>query len=453
MPRPTEHKSVQQRIIDYAVEIGWSFVSRIDAERKRKFLSEGLTAKEKAKNASIYFEDVLFSKIQEFNPKYEGTAEDIIRKFTFLRSDIYGNRDFLSYLREEQKFYHSTDKREYDLKLIDYADTSKNIYEATEEFYYYNGKFAVREDVVFLINGIPVLVIECKNATKDEAIALGIDQIRRYHNETPELFIPQQIFTATESIGFSYGITWNTIRRNIFNWKSGKVGNLERKVKSFCSIDNILSYLKSYIIFAEKEEELNKFILTQHQKTAIDKIINRAHNHNKRRGLIWHTQGSGKTFTMIKSAELLFKAPESNKPTILLMIDRNELEDQMIKNLAALGLSNVEQATTIERLKELLAQDYRGVIVTMIHKFRDIPEKINERENIYILIDEAHRTTQGDLGTYLMAGLPNATYIGFTGTPIDKIVYGKGTKLSELTMNPVIYINIPLKKVLNRNFS
>ncbi|MEQ8515482.1 MAG: HsdR family type I site-specific deoxyribonuclease, partial [Chromatocurvus sp.] len=144
-------------------------------------------------------------------------------------------------------------------------------------------------------------------------------------------------------------------------------------------------------------------------------------------GLIWHTQGSGKTFTMIKAAERLFRAPEADKPTVLLMIDRNELEDQMLKNLAALGLGNLEHASSIRRLKQLLKDDYRGIIVTMIHKFRDMPADLNTRSNIYVLIDEAHRTTGGDLGTFLMAGLPNATYIGFTGTPVDKTVYGKGT--------------------------
>ena len=130
---------------------------------------------------------------------------------------------------------------------------------------------------------------------------------------------------------------------------------------------------------------------------------------------------------MIKAAELLFKAPEAGKPTILLMIDRNELEDQMLKNLAALGLGNLEHASSIRRLNKLLRDDYRGIIVTMIHKFRDMPADLNERHNIYVLIDEAHRTTGGDLGNFLMAGLPNATYIGFTGTPVDKTAYGKGT--------------------------
>ena len=99
----------------------------------------------------------------------------------------------------------------------------------------------------------------------------------------------------------------------------------------------------------------------------------------------------------------------------------------MLKNLAALGLGNLEHASSIRRLNKLLRDDYRGIIVTMIHKFRDMPADLNKRHNIYVLIDEAHRTTSGDLGNFLMAGLPNATYVGFTGTPVDKTAYGRGT--------------------------
>ncbi len=291
----------------------------------------------------------------------------------------------------------------------------------------HNARYGTREDVVFLINGIPVLVIECKSASKNEAIALSIDQIRRYHNETPEVMVPQMVFTATEAIGFAYGVTWNATRRNIFRWKHEEIGNLEAKVKSFCAVPHVLRLLKDFILFAEKEEELQKLILRQHQAVAVDRVVERALDPKLARGLVWHTQGSGKTYTMIKAAELLFKAPQADKPTILLLIDRNELEDQMLKNLAALGLANVAHADRIAELNRLLKQDYRGIIVTMIHKFRDMPEKINTRPNIYVLIDEAHRTTGGDLGNFLMAGLPNATFIGFTGTPADKTVYGKGT--------------------------
>ena len=168
-----------------------------------------------------------------------------------------------------------------------------------------------------------------------------MDQIRRYHAETPEVMVPEMVFTATEAIGFAYGVTWNTVRRNIFNWKHEQVGQLEAKVKSFCAVPHLLRLLKDFILFAEKEEELQKFILRQHQTAAVDKVVARALDPNRSRGLVWHTQGSGKTYTMIKAAELLFKANAAQKPTILLMIDRNELEDQMLKNLAAVGLGNV----------------------------------------------------------------------------------------------------------------
>jgi type I restriction enzyme R subunit len=130
---------------------------------------------------------------------------------------------------------------------------------------------------------------------------------------------------------------------------------------------------------------------------------------------------------MIKVAEMLFKATEAEKPTIIMLIDRNELEDQLIRNLQSVGISHAERSTSISNLKGLLKSDYRGIIVTMIHKFQDMPEKINIRKNIYVLVDEAHRTTQGDLGNYLLAAVPNATFIGFTGTPIDKTAHGRGT--------------------------
>ena len=418
MPTPSEHKTVQARILKYAEAIGWTFVSREEAEQRRGGTPDPL---------SLFFDDLLDAKVREFNPRYTESKGLLLGQFRHLHADIYGNREFVEHLRNRGKFFDADENRERDLILIDYDDPTGNVYEVTEEWAFHNGHYGTREDVVFLINGIPVLVIECKNASKDEAIALGVDQIRRYHRETPELFVPEQLFTATDAIGFSYGVSWNTVRRNIFNWKDEEVGKLEAKVKSFCGIPQVLAFLKDYIVFAEKDEELNKYILRQHQTGAVEATVERALAPDRTRGLVWHTQGSGKTFTMIKAAELLFRAPKADKPTVILMIDRNELEDQMLKNLAALGLGNLEHAGSIARLNRLLRADYRGIIVTMIHKFRDMPANLNMRSNIYVLIDEAHRTTGGDLGNFLMAGLPNATYLGFTGTPVDKTVYGKGT--------------------------
>jgi type I restriction enzyme R subunit len=422
MPTPGEHKTVQFRILKYAQEVGWTFVPRTEAEARR-----GKLAGDDKPPSSLFFDDLLDAKVREFNSRYAEAEGALLGRFRHLHSDIYGNREFVEFLRNRGKFFDHEDKRERDLILIRYDDPTKNVYEVTEEWAFANGHYSTREDVVFLINGIPVLVVECKNANKDEAIALGIDQIRRYHRETPELFVPEQIFTATDAIGFSYGVSWNVVRRNIFNWKHEEIGKLEAKITSFCAIPRVLAFLADYIVFAEKDEELHKYILRQHQTAAVEASVGRALDPARTRGLIWHTQGSGKTFTMIKAAELLFRAREAEKPTVLLMIDRNELEDQMLKNLAALGLGNLEHASSIARLNRLLRDDYRGIVVTMIHKFRDMPANLNTRSNIYVLIDEAHRTTGGDLGNFLMAGLPNATFIGYTGTPVDKTVYGKGT--------------------------
>jgi type I restriction enzyme R subunit len=370
MPTPGEHKTVQARILAYAETVGWTIVSREEAEKRRGGIPAPLRDGDRNVPAplSLFFDDLLDAKVREFNPRYAEAEGALLGQFRHLHTDIYGNREFVEHLRNRGKFFDHEEKRERDLILIDYDDPTRNVYEVTEEFAFHNGHYGTREDVVFLINGIPVLVIECKNANKDEAIALGVDQIRRYHRETPELFVPQQLFTATDAIGFSYGVTWNTVRRNIFNWKDVEVGKLEAKVKSFCAIPQVLAFLKDYIVFAEKDEELNKYILRQHQTGAVDATVSRALDPQRTRGLVWHTQGSGKTFTMIKAAERLFREPAADKPTVLLMIDRNEFENQMLKNLAALGLGN-----------------------------------------------------------FLMAGLPNATFIGFTDTPVDKTAYGKGT--------------------------
>ncbi len=420
MPKPGEHKTVQARILRYAEDIGWTFIPRADADALRG-------AQDSGKPISLFFNDLLYAQVKAFNPFYVEPPGALANRLRRLQTNIHGNRQFLDYLRNLGKTFVPAEKRERDLTLLDYAQPERNVYQVSEEFYWHNGRFGNREDVVFLINGIPVAVVECKNASKHEAIAIGLDQIRRYHRETPEFFVPEMIFCVTDALGFDYGVTWNTVRRNIFHWKDEQVGQLEAKVKSFFAIPRLLRLLKEYIMFAEKDEELQKYILQQHQTAAVERALTRAHDPQKRRGLVWHTQGSGKTFTMLKLADLLFRAPESTKPTILLLIDRNELEDQLMKNLAALGMENVEHANRITRLTQLLRQDYRGLIVSTIHKFRNMPANLNTRANVYVLVDEAHRTTGGDLGNYLMAALPNATYLGFTGTPIDKTAHGRGT--------------------------
>jgi len=284
------------------------------------------------------------------------------------------------------------------------------------------------------------------------------------------MFISSQVFEVTELVNFYYGITWNTSRKNLFDWKeeltspptpllqgegssspcpvgttdgdvkenlsplpsqgrgAGGLGfSYEQKVKAFFDRPRFLKVLRDYIIFLPKDDQLTKVILRQHQTRAVERVIERVED-TKKRGLIWHTQGSGKTLTMITiAAKLLRVVRGAEKPTVLMLVDRNELETQLFKNIDSYGITNFQIAGSKKELQDILARDDRGLVVSMIHKFDDIPANLNRRESIVVLVDEAHRTTGGSLGTRLMAALPNATFIGFTGTPIDKLSEGKGT--------------------------
>jgi len=189
--------------------------------------------------------------------------------------------------------------------------------------------------------------------------------------------------------------------------------------------------IKDWVLFYYKDNELQKTILKQHQTRAVEKIINRCKEPSKKRALIWHTQGSGKTFTMITAARLILESDK--QATVMIIVDRNELEGQlgkwvdlMVKELQTNGIL-IERANSKQDLQEILKSDFRGLIISMLHKFKNIPANSCKRDNFYVFIDEAHRSIEGDLGNYLTGALPKATFVGFTGTPIDKTSRGKGT--------------------------
>ena len=412
-----EHSAVQKPILKYANEIGWQ---RIEPEAALR-LRNGETG--------LFFYSILEQKLQELNRNVV-TAEnvgEVIRTLQNLRNTIEGNKEALEWLRGRKSVYVPAERRERNIRLVDFEYLQSNDFHATEEWSYTNGKFTNRADMVFLINGIPVIIGENKKPEEKEAISRAVDQLRRYHTETPELVTTNQLFDATHLIDFFYGVTWNLSRKALFNWREVEEGNFELKVKRFFDRERVLKVLHDYIVFFKREDELEKIVLRQHQSRAVQKVVERSTEGKKKTGLVWHTQGSGKTFTMIVSAERLIRQPEFEKPTVIMLVDRNELESQLFLNLEAYGFESYEIAESKSHLQELLKSDYRGLIVSMIHKFEGIPKDINTRGTIFVLIDEAHRTTSGDLGNYLMAALPNATYFGFTGTPIDKILYGKGT--------------------------
>jgi type I restriction enzyme R subunit len=414
----SERQVVQKPLVRYAIEAGWTYLSPDDALRLRRG------------EASPILWDIFIEKAQGLNPGIVDhlKAEEIASHLIRVPPNIEGNLQAWEYLKGLKTEFIDAEKRERNLRLIDFDNLRRNAFHVTDEFSFTNGVHTIRADIVFLINGIPVILIETKAATRLDGVAEGLDQVRRYHRDGPELTALMQIFSLTHMVQYFYGATWNLSHKNLFNWKEETAGkDFETLVKTFVAPERVLRVLRDFILFTRKDDELQKVVLRPHQMRAVERVLVRAHDPKRKRGLVWHTQGSGKTYTMITIAKRLIEEPVFNNPTVLMLVDRTELEAQLFGNLAAVGLGSVEVATSKERLKELLRNDVRGIIVSMIHKFDDIPANINTRSNIFVLVDEAHRSTGGDLGNYLMGALPKATYLGFTGTPIDKTAYGKGT--------------------------
>lgn len=417
MPFGGERDAVQSPLIRYAVEAGWTYLPPEESLRLRRG------------EAGILLHDVLVQQLQRLNPGVVDLikAEEVAERLVRVLPNIEGNLQAWEWLKGLKTVFIETERRERNVRLLDPDAPEANVFHVTAELRFTNGVKAIRPDVVFFINGIPVIVVETKATHHVEGIAEAFDQIRRYHREGPELLALLQVHALTHLVHFYYGATWSLSRKDLYNWRDEQAGDFETLVKHFFAPRRVLRILTEYILFARKDGELSKVVLRPHQMRAVERVLQRARDPDKRRGLVWHTQGSGKTYTMITVAKRLLDDPTFQNPTVLMLVDRNELEQQLFSNLEAVGFGHVTVAQSKRHLYELLRSDQRGLIVSMIHKFDDMPANANTRWNIFVLVDEAHRSTGGDLGNYLMGALPNATFIGFTGTPIDRTAHGKGT--------------------------
>lgn len=453
-----ERSSVQNRIINYATSMGWEYLDPNEALRLR------------SGETGIILRSTFEQQMMRLNSDFmDGNMiQELIRRIEKATPDIRGNKIVWEHLKGLKSMFVADEGRERNVQFIDFAKPDRNVFNITDEFSYTNGRYTTRPDIIFFINGIPVFIVETKAAQKLNAIPISIDQILRYHRETPELMTVLQSFQLTDIIKFLYGPTFNVSDGSILNWKDEQLGNFEELVKSFLDRTRAVKVIEDFILFSEKDEVLKKVIFRPHQMRAVQKIAERSQS-EKTRGLIWHTQGSGKTFTMIVAARKIIDNPFFSNPTVIMVVDRNELETQLFQNLSSIGFGNVEIAETKAHLQDLLRQDHRGLIVTTIQKFEGIFQNISERKNIYVFIDEAHRSTGSKLGNFMMGALPNATYIGFTGTPVARTVgsntfaiFGRDDKLGYLdkygikesihdgTTVPLNYVIAPNKLLVDR---
>lgn len=420
----SEAASVQFPMVRHAAEIGWTPLPPEVAIHKR------------GGEAGMLFRDELEGALGRFNPwMTDDGIRSVVERIEAIPPTIEGNREMLAWLHGERQWYDEAEERHRRVRLVDFETPGDNVYHVTWEWKLKPpARKGNRADVMFVINGVPVAIVEHKNPKDADAIERAVTQLRRYEIETPELVASPQLFNVTHLIEYWYGVTWNASRRYMARWKERPEESYRFAVQSFFEPAGFLRTLRDWILFYVEDGETRKSVLRQHQRRAIDRIVKRCSESAKRRGLIWHTQGSGKTFTLLTAARLILERDEQfHTPTVVVVVDRTELEGQL-KGWVERLLGEMQQqdiavwqAGSKAELRDLFHTDKRGLILSMIHKFEGIEKDANTRDNVYVFIDEAHRSVAKDLGTYLMAALPNATIIGFTGTPIDKTAQGEGT--------------------------
>lgn len=344
---------------------------------------------------------------------------------------VKANEEFLSWLRGEKTLPFGENNRHVPIRLIDFEDLSQNTYVITNQF-----QIRAREtkipDIVCLINGIPVVVGEAKTPIRPSISWLdGAHEVRDiYENTVPALFVPNILSFATEGKELFYG----AIRTPLEFWApwrlegeddalSRQLGLAEmgKELSDLLHPARLLDILLNFSLFtSNKKKQRIKILCRFQQYEAANKIVARVKEGMIKKGLIWHFQGSGKSLLMVFAAQKLRRSPELRSPTVIVLVDRTDLDTQISGTFNAADVPNVESTDSIRELQTMLERDTRKIIISMIHKFRDAKPNMNTRDNIIVLVDEAHRTQEGDLGRQMRASLPNAFLFGLTGTPVNK---------------------------------
>jgi type I restriction enzyme R subunit len=344
---------------------------------------------------------------------------------------VKANEEFFKWLTGDKTMPFGENNRYVPVRLMDFDDLGNNVYVVTNQFRIRHRETKI-PDIVMMINGIPVVVGEAKTPIRS-AIEWGdgayeINEI--YENAVPQLFVPNILSFATEGKELYYG----AIRCPLQYWAPWRLENDEdalakrlglgevgKELSDLLSPARLLDIMRNFSLFStDKKKRRIKIIPRFQQYEGANKIVERVKEGRIKKGLIWHFQGSGKSFLMVFAAQKLRREPDLKSPTVIILVDRTDLDTQISGTFNAADIDNVETTDNIKELQGMLERGTRKIIVSMIHKFRDAKPNMNTRDNIIVLVDEAHRTQEGDLGRQMRAALPNAFLFGLTGTPVNK---------------------------------
>lgn len=391
----------------------------------------------KRSETDILLESEVVEALKKLNPEIEAQpsrAEEVLYRLrsVLLSVDSIGlvkaNEEFAKWLVGDKTMPFGENNQHIPIRLIDFDNWKNNSYIVTNQ-YTVLGKTEKRPDLTFLVNGIPLVIGELKTPVRPAISWLdgAVDIHDDYENTIPQLFVPNLFSFATEGKMYRYG----SVRMPLELWGPWKTQESKKKHLQLKEIDvaiedqlhpkTLLDLLKNFTLYAtDNKNRRIKIVARYQQYEGANKIVERVKEGKLKQGLIWHFQGSGKSYLIVFAAQKLRLSPELKSPTVLVIVDRTDLDSQMSNNFSVTEIPNVVPAESIQDLNRLLANDTRKIIITMMHKFRDVTETLNERENIIALVDEAHRTQEGDLGRKMRTAIPNAFLFGLTGTPINK---------------------------------
>lgn len=410
----TEFNIVEKPIIEWLQELDWKYLSPDETKRELE---------------EPFHLEILKRSIRRLNSDLvkDDDVDKVVNQLRKISNDLAGNKEFFEWLKGERSVVLRPGEKAKTIRLLDFENPENNTYVVTNQF-----KFAgyenVKFDIALMVNGIPLAIIEAKVPTRELLdYSEAIRQIKRYAREAPQLFKYLALVCPTDGVVFKYGWVADGYER-FHEWRNDRISDpVKAAVKGLFDKESFLDFVGNFIVFEKEREKLTKKIAMQQQVVAANKIVERVLQEKLKTGLIWHTQGSGKTLTMLFAAWKLKKLPRLENPTILVIVDRIELENQLGTTFRNVDLPYTARAESIRDLVNKIKKDTREVLITTIHKFQGIEEALSKRENIIALIDEAHRTQYGELGIAMRNAFPNAVIFGFTGTPIEKGPLGKST--------------------------
>ena len=341
---------------------------------------------------------------------------------------VRANEEFAEWLKGNKTMPFGKNYAHVSVKLVDFENIENNMFQLVNQFSIRNRE-TKRPDIVMFVNGIPLVVGEAKTPVRpsvswlDDASAIHDG----YEHSVPELFVPNVLSFATEGKELYYGAVrtplefWAAWRVNEGGDVSRLMGlnNVAAEMKQLLSPKTLLDILYNFTTYStNKKRQRIKVVCRYQQYEGANLIVQRVLENKIKRGLIWHFQGSGKSLLMLFAAQKMRKLKELKNPTVMIVVDRVDLDSQT-QNVFK-EAPNVMPTEDIDTLNKYLANDSRFIIITTIFKFKDAKANINLRDNIIVMVDEAHRTQEGDLGQRMRMALPNAFFFGLTGTPINK---------------------------------